>query len=98
MSDQIIAICLPCSEMPVPEVESRREHCNVCGTEVWVSRTTPAEATIICWLCGPGVVGTATYTSHVTPAQRAQLHQVGLSDDDITRTMRAADRHLGKKE
>jgi len=98
VSDEIVAICLPVREMPMPEVQSRREPCNICAEPVWVSRTTPAEATIICWDCGPGVVNSRDYTAKVTPAQRAQLHRAGLTDADIVRTMQAADRHLGKRK
>ena len=43
--------CMRVDDLTNPPVPSRRDHCEVCGAEVWVSLRAPAIPSVWCLVC-----------------------------------------------
>ena len=73
-SDSIL-ICMAIVELPVPHVPVRKRNgrCDICGTEVWIARSSPRTARCRCSKCAAETFEPSTKWEPLTKAQKAEL-------------------------
>ena len=87
MSDKSIIVCVR-REHRVPEIPSWDAQCSKCGEDIAVALSSPPGKLI----CGPCAADIENVDIMVSPEQREELHRQGLTDEDIDRTLKVADR------
>lgn len=93
MTDRTYLVCMRVTDLAKPHVPSEELGCTACGLPVWVSRVriydVPKPIMPVCFPCAASTVQNPDVV--IPAATRAELHGVGLTDEDIARAKAVAE-------
>jgi hypothetical protein len=70
-----VLVCNRLSDMATPHVKSRSTHCDLCGAQVWVARSSPPVDHLWCTRCAAKEMGTDERDA-VAPITEEQIEDV----------------------
>jgi hypothetical protein len=71
--DESVLVCLSVEDYPTPATNPRKRQCDLCGSAIWVARSSPKTAKRWCNRCAALQIDPKTKIQEPTERQKAEI-------------------------